>query len=193
MKLSSKRIIGITLVLFFTSAYIYQVGVDRRELELKVHKLELKAQEYEEKSKLCVPTSVIYQTAYSSDPRTSNRLTEVASIFNQITNAPCFNSLRGTMLSNPYKDIKLGELGNRAHSPLEEEVFQGFLYEYDKGVPFLRSGWTLCEDGSLSDSVGRGSCSWHGGYAKQRGSSFNFEYAQTITDPREEIDQLLNR
>jgi hypothetical protein len=193
MKLTSKRIIGIAVVLFFTSAYFYQVGVDRRELELKIQELELKAQEYEEKSKLCVPTSVIYQTAYSSDPRTSNRLTEVASIFNQITNAPCFKSARGEMLSNPYKNIKVGELGNREHSPIEEEVFDGFLYEFDKGVPFLRSGWTLCEDGSLSGSVGRGSCSWHGGYAKQRGSSFNFEYAQTITDPREEIDQLLNR
>jgi len=193
MKLTSKRIIGIAVVLFFTSAYFYQVGVDRRELELKIQELELKAQEYEEKSKLCVPTSVIYQTAYSSDPRTSNRLTEVASIFNQITDAPCFNSLQGTMLSNPYKDIKLGELGNREHSPLEEEVFQGFLYEYDKGVPFLRSGWTLCEDGSLSGSVGRGTCSWHGGYAKQRGETFNFDFAEKIPNPRDKIAQLLDQ
>jgi len=193
MKLSSKRIIGIAVVLFFTSAYFYQVGVDRRELELKIQELELKAQEYEEKSKLCVPTSVIYQTAYSSDPRTSNRLTEVASIFNQITDAPCFNSLQGTMLNNPYKDVKLGELGDREHSPLEEEVFQGFLYEYDKGVPFLRSGWTLCEDGSLSGSAGRGTCSWHGGYAKQRGETFNFDFAEKIPNPRDKIAQLLDQ
>jgi hypothetical protein len=190
MKLSIKRIIGITVVLIFTSAYFYQVGLDRRELELKIQKLELKAQEFEEKSKLCVPTSVIYQTTYSSDPRTSNRLTEVATIFNKITNAPCFNSLQGTMLSNPYEDIKLGELGNREHSPLEEEVFQGFLYEYDKGVPFLSSGWTLCEDGSLSGSVGRGTCSWHGGYAKQRGQLFTFESTKKINDPREKLAEL---
>jgi hypothetical protein len=193
MKLLSKRSVALTSILLLGIAYFYQSGVDQRELELKVQRLEVKAKKYEEKFKSCVPTSIIYQAGYSSDPRTSKRLTEVASIFNQIADASCFSSLQGSMLSNPYKEIRLGELGRREHSPLEEEVYQGFLYEYDKGAPFLRSGWTLCEDGSLSGSAGRGTCSWHGGYAKQRGETFNFDFAEKIPNPRDKIAQLLDQ
>jgi hypothetical protein len=193
LKLNWKKVIGTLFIVVLGASYLYQQGVERHELELKLEKLEVKAQEYNRKLEKCLSSSLIYENAYSSDPRSSKRLEEVALLFNKIVQAPCFKSVRGEMLSNPYKNIKVGELGNREHSPIEEEVFDGFLYEFDKGVPFLRSGWTLCEDGSLSGSVGRGSCSWHGGFAKQRGSSFNFVYAQTITDPKEEINQLLNR
>ena len=187
-----KKTIGLLFILTFASAYFYQAGVERRELELKVQGLEIKAEEYQSKLKTCLPTTFLYQAVYSGDPRSSNRITEVATIFNKITSAPCFVSLQGAMLSNPYKDIKVGELGTREHSLLEEEVFQGFLYEYDSGVPFLRSGWTLCEDGSLSGSRGRGSCSWHGGYAKQRGQMFTFDSAEKIKNPRVKIARLLD-
>lgn len=193
MKVLGKRSIALTAILLLGSAYFYQSEIEKRELQLKVQTLEIKARKYENKLKSCVPTSIIYQADYSSDPRTSKRLTEVALIFNQIAGATCFSSLQGSMLSNPYKEIKLGELGRREHSPLEEEVYQGFLYEYDKGVPFLRSGWTLCEDGSLSGSAGRGTCSWHGGYAKHRGETFNFDFAERIPNPRDKIAQLLDQ
>jgi hypothetical protein len=191
MKIYTKKIVVIGVVLFFALSYFYQLGVERQELELKIKKLETKSQEYEQKLKTCIPTSIFYQKSYSGDPRTNNRLTEVAEVFNKIVNAPCFKTLQDEMLSNPYSGIKLGELGNREHSSLEEEVFQGFLYEYDKGVPFLRSGWTLCEDGSLSGSVGRGTCSWHGGYARQRGQLFRFEASEKVNDPREKLARLI--
>ncbi len=193
MKLLNKKNVGIFLILIFAVAYFYNLEVERQELELKIQRLEVKAKDYDEKLKVCVPTSIVHETTYSSDPRTNDRLIQIVSIFNQIINASCFKSYQGIMLSNPYKDIRLGELGTRQHNLSEDEIFKGFLYEYDKGVPFLRSGWTLCEDGSLSGSIGRGTCSWHGGYAKQRGEKFNFDFAERIPNPRDKIAELLNK
>ena len=71
-------------------------------------------------------------------------------------------------------------------------MFEGFLYEFDKGVPFLRSGMTMCEDGSLSYSRGSGTCSWHGGYAKQRGDFFSFNEIILEQDTRVELEELIS-
>lgn len=147
--------------------------------------------EYEAKLATCLNTRELFPFVYQNNPRSRERLDLVSNLFYKVVSAPCFQKGDEKIYKNPYSGIDLGKVSQNSVDEAENEIFEGFLYEFDKGVPFLRSGMTLCEDGSLSYSRGSGTCSWHGGYAKQRGDSFSFNKATLEKDPRVELEELL--
>ena len=147
--------------------------------------------EYEAKLATCLNTRELFPFVYQNNPRSRERLDLVSNLFYKVVSAPCFQKGDEKIYTNPYSGIDLGKVSQNSVDEAENEIFEGFLYEFDKGVPFLRSGMTLCEDGSLSYSRGSGTCSWHGGYAKQRGDSFSFSKTTLEKDPRVELEELL--
>lgn len=165
----------------------------RNELRIKEERiavLEKQKIDYETKLATCLNTSELFPFVYQNNPRSRERLESVSNLFFKIVSAPCLEKNDNKMYKNPYSGIDLGKISQNSLNENEVEIFEGFLYEFDKGVPFLRSGMTLCEDGSLSYSRGSGTCSWHGGYARQRGEPFNFSKATLETDPRVELEAL---
>jgi hypothetical protein len=152
--------------------------------------LQQQKNEYEVKLATCLNTREVFPFTYQNNPRSRERLESVSNLFFKIVSAPCLEKNDNKMYKNPYLGIDLGKINQNAVDENEVEIFEGFLYEFDKGVPFLRSGMTLCEDGSLSYSRGSGTCSWHGGYARQRGEPFTFSKATLETDPRVELETL---
>ena len=110
----------------------------------------------------------------TGEPRSSQRLSALNAMLENIVSAPCIlNPYRNLVLKNPFKgitstnfnDAKVGSPGEVLHSEA--------LLDLDSGVPFLKAGGSLCSDGSYSPSVGRGTCSWHGGYAANRGHKWD--------------------
>ncbi len=189
-----KRLVRVTILTTLvgvTSFSINEYQTERRIKNERIAFLEKKKIEYEAKLKTCSSTREMFPLAYKNNPRSRERFQEVSSIFYKIVSAPCFVKNDNKIYKNAYSGIDLGQVSQNSVDEAENEIFEGFLYEFDKGVPFLRSGMTLCEDGSLSYSRGSGTCSWHGGYAKQRGDSFSFSKATLEKDPRVELEELL--
>ena len=138
----------------------------------------------------CLDISNYFPYFYRTNPRSEERLQEISDSFVKITNAPCFSKGDGKIYKNNYSSVDLKTISQNSANKLEVEIYRGVLYEFDKGVPFLKSGMTLCEDGFLSYSRGSGSCSWHGGYANQRGDFFTFRGITLAKDPRIELAKL---
>ena len=120
----------------------------------------------------------------TGEPRSSQRLSALNAMLENIVSAPCIlNPYRDLVLKNPFKgitstnfnDAKMGSPGEVLHSEA--------LLDLDSGVPFLKAGGSLCSDGSYSPSVGRGACSWHGGYAVNRGHKWDMSQWVEIPKP----------
>ena len=132
----------------------------------------------------------IFPFYYRNNPRSQERVSIVLDGFEKIIAAECFLFRNDQIHSNPYKNIVIADLGELPRNESEEEIYQGLLYEIDKGIPFLVTGGSICADGSYSASIGRGTCSWHGGYASKRGSIFRFDGSVVERDPRIELSNL---
>lgn len=193
---SLKRNISRTIIFLAISAVaVLSINEYRSEQKIKNERIALLQEQvlqYEEKLSTCVNSRELFPFAYQSNPRSRERLEEVSKLFNEVVTAPCFEMGDQKIYKNPYTGVDLGKLSQNSVAEIEVEIFEGFLYEFDKGVPFLRSGMTLCEDGSLSYSRGSGTCSWHGGYARQRGDFFSFNEITLEQDPRVELEELIS-
>jgi hypothetical protein len=172
---------------------INEYRTEQRVRNERIALLQEQILQYEEKLSTCVNSREIFPFTYKSNPRSRDRLEEVSAAFNEIVTAPCFEKGDQKIYKNPYVGVDLGKLSQNSINEIEVEMFEGFLYEFDKGVPFLRSGMTLCEDGSLSYSRGSGTCSWHGGYARQRGERFYLNASTIEPDPRDELSEILGK
>ena len=184
-----------TTFLVITAIAILSINEYRSEQKIKNERIALLQEQvlqYEEKLSTCVKSREVFPFVYQSNPRSKERLEEVSKLFNQVVMAPCFERGDQKIYMNPYAGVDLGKLSQNSVGEIEVEMFEGFLYEFDKGVPFLRSGMTMCEDGSLSYSRGSGTCSWHGGYARQRGDFFSFNEITLEQDPRVELEELIS-
>ena len=192
---SLKRNIFRNIIFLVISAVaILSINEYRSEQKIKNERIALLQEQvlqYEEKLTTCVNSRELLPFAYQSNPRSKERLEEVSKLFNQVVAAPCFERGDEKIYKNPYTRVDLGKLSQNSVDEIEVEMFEGFLYEFDKGVPFLRSGMTMCEDGALSYSRGSGTCSWHGGYARQRGERFSFNASYLEPDPRIELNEIL--
>ena len=190
-----KSIFRTTIFLVITAAAILSINEYRSEQRIRNERISLLQEQvvqYEEKLSTCINSREVFPFAYQSNPRSRERLEEVSKLFNQVVLAPCFERGDQKIYKNPYAGVDLGKLSQNSVDEIEVEMFEGFLYEFDKGVPFLRSGMTMCEDGSLSYSRGSGTCSWHGGYARQRGDLFSFNEIRLEQDPRVELEELIS-
>lgn len=177
-------------LLLVVSSCVQDIRAERELKNQRIADLRVQIAEYEEQILDCVDGWNLFNTSYDSNPRSSERFDQVATKFYELSNAPCMVR-NGQMWTNPYKKVDLAQVRAESTGPLEQEMYRGLLYEFDRGVPFLRSGGTLCEDGWISSSRGRGTCSWHGGYAQHRGELFTFDGSRLKRDPREELEQLL--
>lgn len=191
-----KSIFRATAFLAISAVAILSINEYRTEQRVRNERISLlqeKVLQYERKLSTCVDSRDIFPFIYQSNPRSRDRLEEVSKKFNKVIAAPCFEKGDQQIYKNPYMGVNIGKLSQNSNDEIEVEIFRGILYEFDKGVPFLRSGITLCEDGSLSYSRGSGTCSWHGGYARQRGDRFSFNASTIAPDPRIELSEILGR
>lgn len=180
------------ILLLVVSIRVQDIRAERELKNQRIAELRVQIAEYEEQVLDCVDGWNLFNTSYDSNPRSSERFDQVATKFYELSNAPCMVR-NGQMWTNPYKKVDLAQVRAESTGPLEQEMYRGLLYEFDRGVPFLRSGGTLCEDGWISSSRGQGTCSWHGGYARQRGELFTFDSSKLKRDPRDELGELLGR
>jgi hypothetical protein len=169
---------------------VYQKWSDNQEKNQRIEQLQLEVIKYEARMSTCVKGNEVFPFFYSNNPRSQERLTEVIKGFRKIAEADCFVFRGDKIYTNPYKNLTVDNFIEVPRSGNEEELFQGLLYEVDKGIPFLVTGGSICADGSYSGSVGRGTCSWHGGYATKRG--YNFDYGASVYeyDPRLKLSSL---
>jgi len=124
-------------------------------------------------------------------PRSNERLKAVNSFYIPLVNKLCLKDSSGKYYVNPYHGIPLNSLNNPNYDSYDYELLQAILFDLDYGfTPFTASG-TICSDGTFSSSVGRGTCSYHGGYASARGTQVNFtEYRNFPKVKSDEISKL---
>ena len=192
--LTLKEIGSIAFLVLFVSGIagnaFYQNYSENQEKNLRVEKLEVEVKQYLARIDECTSGNDIFPSYYGNNPRSQERVSIVFDGFEKIIAAECFLFRNDQIHSNPYKNIVIADLGKLPRNESEEEIYQGLLYEIDKGIPFLVTGGSICADGSYSGSVGRGTCSWHGGYASKRGSIFRFNGSVIERDPRIELNNL---
>lgn len=180
----------LTLVLGIPGNAIYQNHLANAKKYERIVVLEAEVATYESKISTCTDTTSVFPSFYGDNPRSSERITRVVKTFQSISEWNCLIFQKDKIYDNPYRGLSLSNLGAEPRGELEEEVFQGIIFEIDKGIPYLVTGGSICSDGSISGSVGRGTCSWHGGYARQRGYRFEFKQAEPVYDPRIELAQI---
>ena len=180
------------LVLIFgiVGNIIYQNWNDNNEKNNRINQLRIEVSQYEYRMKTCVKGNEVFPFFYNNNPRSEQRVADAIKGFTKIVSADCFIFRADKIYTNPYKNASLQNLTQEPRSSIQEEILQGLLYEVDKGIPFLVTGGSICADGTYSGSVGRGSCSWHGGYATKRGSNFDFDSSVYEYDPRLELQSL---
>lgn len=193
-KLSIKdKISGVLFVVIFVGIIgniFYQNHLENIQKQQKIEVLQKQVKNYELMRSTCVNGNEIFPIIYQNNPRSQERIEQVAQKFAKLISAPCFVFQSDKIYTNPYSQVDLSELQSSTTNRIESEIYQGILYEVDKGIPFLITGGSICADGSYSASVGRGTCSWHGGYASQRGSIFEFNESIYEYDPRKELEEL---
>jgi hypothetical protein len=190
-----KSLLFSSLFLFLflgVSSCVQEIRAERELKSQRIAELRIQVAEYKQQILDCVDGWNLFNSPYDSNPRSRERFDQVAAKFYKLSDAPCMMR-NGKIWTNPYKQVDLSQVRAGSTGRLQQEMYQGLLYEFDRGVPFLRSGETLCEDGWISSSRGRGTCSWHGGYAQQRGDLFTFDSSKLKRDPREELQRLLEK
>jgi hypothetical protein len=116
--------------------------------------------------------------------RSQVRLDAVDRYFVKLVAAPCLQIDTGEIYKNSYLGVRLASLSLQKSTGTAAQVLDGVLYDFDYGLgAFLSNGTTLCDDGWISDSRGRGTCSHHGGYAHRRGVAINYQSGALIPNP----------
>jgi len=116
--------------------------------------------------------------------RSNERLKAINDFYVPLVQKLCLKGANSSILENPYYGINLSKLNDAKYPSYEYELLQSVLFNLDFGFsPFTPAG-TICGDGSLSGSVGRGTCSWHGGYAKPRGTEVNLSEYRDFESPK---------
>ncbi len=172
------------IVLLFIGNFVYQENIKHRELEQKIAKYRILVLSYENLGKSCFRMDISQSPNFQNNVRSKERIESVAKYYTEIMRAKCFINSKRTIFSNPYKGLENSDWNNISENTVGNEILQGIYFDIDMGMPFLRTGGSICSDGSYSPSVGSGTCSWHGGYGRQRGVRFEFQSAKPIYDPR---------
>lgn len=172
------------VVLLFIGNFVYQQNEKQRELERKIQKYQTLVLSYENLGKSCFKLDGSQSPNFQNNVRSKQRIESVSGHYVKIMDAKCFINSNNTIFSNPYKGVKNSDWNNVSKNSLQDEILQGIYFDIDRGMPFLLTGGSICSDGTYSPSVGRGTCSWHGGYGTPRGSQFEFKSIKPIYDPR---------
>ena len=193
--LTLKEKAGVALIPLVLTAFVgnffYQNHVHHQEKIAKISRYKVAVSEYLEYGKSCTPFSALPEINYQNNTRSNQRWESVLTHYAAIRVAKCFTDKDKTVFRNPYLNLSFTDIAKASPGTTQYEFWQGMLYDFDMGMPFLRTGGSVCGDGSFSPSVGRGTCSWHGGYGDQRGGRFVFKFAEKIHDPRPYLARLL--
>ena len=191
--LKELRSIGLIVFLFigFTGNYFYQAHIENLKKQEQISALKIQVHAYEQKYLTCINPADRSEITFDNNARSEVRISEVLAKYQKIIDAPCVILRNESIYSNPYQGISINSIFNATRTPQQEELYQGVLFDVDRGVPFLRTGGSICSDGWISGSVGRGTCSWHGGYARQRGNEFLFKFSVVEDDPRLALQELM--
>jgi hypothetical protein len=187
-----RSIVLVVLVVFgFTGNYFYQSHLANQRKQEQISALKIEINAYERKYLTCINPIDQFNISFNNNARSEPRISEVMDKYQKIIEAPCVILRNESIYSNPYQGISINSIFNETRTPQQEELYQGILFDVDRGVPFLRTGGSICSDGWISGSVGRGTCSWHGGYARQRGNDFKFNFSVIEDDPRLALQELM--
>jgi hypothetical protein len=179
-----------TIVLGIAGNAFYQNYSENQKKNIRIEQLQVEVSQYKARMSNCVKANEVFPFFYGDNPRSEERIIKAIKGFQKVVGADCFVFSSDKIYKNPYKDIEISKLGDEPRTKNQEEIFQGLIFEIDKGIPFLITGGSICSDGSYSGSVGRGTCSWHGGYASPRGYRFEFKSSEYEHDPRIELVSL---
>jgi len=116
--------------------------------------------------------------------RSSERLNSINNFYVPMVQKLCLKGANGEVLENPYFGINLSKLNDSKYPSYEYELLQSVLFNLDYGFSPFTSAGTICSDGWISSSSGRGTCSWHGGYAKPRGSEISLSEYRKFEEPK---------
>jgi hypothetical protein len=186
-----RRGAAFTLIALLVANFIYQNHLESVRHANEVERYKVAVADYYEYGKKCTKVDNLPKIDYASNPRSNARIATATNHFYAIFAANCLILDNNKIYKNPYKKFDFEIISTSPPGSVGNLVWLGLLYEIDRGVPFLRTGGTLCGDGWISGSSGRGTCSWHGGYARNRGTQFNFEGTSAIHDPRPMLKKLL--
>ncbi len=183
-------ILSLTLVFGFIFNLSYQGYTHHLEHQKKVAQYKQLVLEYDQLASACEDLDHLGVIDFNNNPRSVERVKSVLEYFSKITSAKCFVNSRGTVYKNRFRNVELEKSITSPPGTVDYEIFQAILYEVDEGIPFLRTGGSICGDGTFSPSVGRGTCSWHRGYAGRRGKQLDLVLLTEIYDPRVRLKQL---
>lgn len=189
-RITKKSTFFVSIFAISIGSLLYQSYVDNQEKKREIAKYKVLVSTYEQRGKLCVPVKDLPVIDFANNVRSEARVLSVATYFAAIGKAKCFLRDEKTIFTNPYRSFSIANVGEADIGSPEYEIWQGMLFYIDFGMPFLRTGGSVCADGSFSPSVGRGTCSWHGGYGSHRGELFNFKLSKPIYDPRPRLARL---
>ena len=114
--------------------------------------------------------------------RSPERLKAIDAFYVSLVQAQCLkNGL--SLFANTFRGMNLSKIDTARFLTPEYDLWQGVLYDVDYGFTQFTKEGTICADGWISGSVGRGTCSWHGGYAHPRGTQIKFDNLPTISNP----------
>ncbi len=164
---SVRRGFAITLVGLLVGNFFYQNHLEAVHHANEVARYMAAVSDYYKYGKKCTSVEQLPKIDYSSDPRSTKRIATATNYFYAIFNAECLILSDHKIYRNPYKNLTLNASDITSPGSIGYESWQGLLYEVDFGVPYLATGGTLCSDGWISGSFGRGTCSWHGGGCKK--------------------------
>jgi hypothetical protein len=181
------------LVGLFVANASFQANKREAELSAKIARYALAVNSYNEYGKDCFRVTSENGPNYQVNPRSAERLSSVIEYFSEIMKAKCIILQDDKIYHSGYKSDIQKDFASASPGTPKYEVWQGILNAVDYGMPFLRTGGSICADGSYSGSVGRGTCSWHGGYGYPRGSKFEFSYLTPVHDPRPFYEYLLSK
>ena len=140
--------------------------------------------EFKALSAKCAQVSSEKNIWTEGDARSSVRLNAINRFFQTLVAAPCSKDAEGVLYQNPFQNVRLNVLSEQTSTGVAATVLAGVLYDLDYGLNVVRSdGTTLCSDGWISSSRGRGTCSHHGGYAHPRGTRIDYQSFPIIRDP----------
>lgn len=175
-----KRFIALALVV----VYLIITAVINLPKSQAESRLEVKAtQSFSNLSSKCLDLGKESSVREVGKNRSSERLQAINDFFIPLVQASCLKQ-DGKIYANKYFGMDLSKISSAQFLTDEYELLQGILYDLDFGFTQFTPAGTICADGWISGSVGRGTCSWHGGYAHPRGTQINFDKMNEITNPK---------
>jgi len=174
-----KRYIALALVVLYL-AITGIINLPKVQAESRYGKLA--TAEYVKLKKRCFDVTNHSTVIGTGTARSKERIAAVNAFYGPVVTSPCL-ILGDEVFVNIYNGSDFKVITTAPFASEGYKLFQGILFDVDYGFSQFTPYGTICADGSMSGSVGRGTCSWHGGYAHARGNNLDFSSLPKLTNP----------